>query len=162
MNAGERDVPDVIARPPLILFLTLIAGLVLDRIYPAAHIAQMATGLRYLAAGCALVSGVVLLGAAANEMRKIGTNIPTWEPTLALATDGVFARSRNPIYLSFIILMIAFALIFSSAWILVLIVPFVVVMHFGVIRREEDYLLARFGAPYADYMKRVPRYAFGI
>ncbi|HRF09802.1 MAG TPA: isoprenylcysteine carboxylmethyltransferase family protein [Xanthobacteraceae bacterium] len=162
MSTGEHDVPDVIARPPLILFLTLIAGLVLDRMYPAAHIAQMSTGLRYLAAGCALVSGIVLLGAAANELRRAGTNIPTWEPTLALAIDGVFARSRNPIYLSFILLMIAFALIFSSAWLLVLLVPYVVVMHFGVIRREEAYLLARFGPPYADYMRRVPRYAFGI
>ena len=99
---------------------------------------------------------------AANEMRKIGTNIPTWEPALALATEGIFATSRNPIYLSFVLLMIAFALIFSSDWILVLIVPFMLVMHFGVIRREEVYLLERFGAPYADYMKRVPRYAFGI
>lgn len=162
MSRGERDVPDVIARPPLILFVTLVAGLVLDQLYPAGHIAQMATSLRYLAAGCAFLAGIALLGAAANEMRKIGTNIPTWEPSLALATEGVFAASRNPIYLSFVLLMIAFALIFSSDWIFVLIVPFMVVMHFGVIRREEAYLLERFGAPYAAYMKRVPRYAFGI
>jgi protein-S-isoprenylcysteine O-methyltransferase Ste14 len=162
MSRGERDAPDVIVRPPLILFVTLVAGLVLDQLYPAGHIAQMATSLRYLAAGCAFLAGIALLGAAANEMRKVGTNIPTWEPTLALATDGVFGASRNPIYLSFVLLMIAFALIFSSDWIFVLIVPFMVVMHFGVIRREEVYLLARFGAPYAAYMKRVPRYAFGI
>lgn len=162
MSTGERDTPNVIARPPLILFVTLVAGLVLDQLYPAGYIAQMATSLRYLAAGCAFLAGIALLGAAANEMRKIGTNIPTWEPTLALATDGVFGTSRNPIYLSFVLLMIAFALIFSSDWIFVLIVPFMLVMHFGVIRREEAYLLARFGAPYAAYMKRVPRYAFGI
>lgn len=162
MSPGERAVPDVIARPPLILFVTLVAGLVLDQLYPAGYIAQMATGLRYLAAGCAFAVGIVLLGTAANEMRKAGTNIPTWEPALALATGGIFGRSRNPIYLSFAVLMIAFALVFSSDWIFLLLVPFMLVMHFGVIRREEDYLLARFGASYADYMKRVPRYAFGI
>ncbi len=47
-------------------------------------------------------------------------------------------------------------------WALFLIVPFVLIIHFGVIRREERYLLARFGAPFADYMKRVPRYIWGI
>lgn len=162
MSRGENEVPNVIARPPLIVFVTLIAGLVLDQLYPLGYIAQMATGLRYLAAGCALAAGVALLGAAANEMRKAGTNIPTWEPTLALATSGVYGMSRNPIYLAFVILMMAFGLLFSSDWVFVMLVPFVLVMHFGVIRREEEYLLARFGAPYANYMKRVPRYLLGI
>ncbi len=162
MSTAESDVPNVIARPPLIVFVALIAGLILDQLYPAGHIAQMATGLRYLAAGCALVAGTVLLGAAANQLRKEGTNIPTWEPTLALATEGVYAMSRNPIYVAFVILMIAFGLFFASDWVFVMLVPFVLVMHFGVIRREEEYLLERFGEPYAAYTERVPRYFLGI
>ncbi len=162
MSNGKPGVPGVIARPPLILFVFLVAGLVLDQLYPAGHVAQMARWLRYLAAGCALAAGVVLLGSAANEMRKVGTNIPTWEPALALATGGVFGMSRNPIYLAFYVLAISFALLFSSDWIFVLLLPFVLVMHFGVILREEEYLLARFGASYADYKSAVPRYLLGI
>ncbi len=162
MSGDQCDVAGVIARPPLILLVTLAAGLMLDQLYPAGHIAQMAASLRYLASACALLSGVVLLGAAANEMRKAGTNIPTWEPTLALVTEGVYAASRNPIYLAFIVIAVGFALLFRSDWIFVLLVPFAIVMHYGVIRREEAYLLARFGSVYADYTKRTPRYAFGI
>lgn len=162
MSKAADEVPNVIARPPLILFVTLVAGLVLDQLYPAGHIAKMAPWLRYLAAGCAFLTGVVLLGSAANEMRKIGTNIPTWEPSLSLATDGVFATSRNPIYLSFVVFMVAFAMVFASDWILVLAIPFIIVMHYGVIRREEAYLLARFGTPYAEYARRVPRYLLGF
>jgi protein-S-isoprenylcysteine O-methyltransferase Ste14 len=162
MTAEDRDVANVIARPPLILLVALVAGLVLDQLYPAGHIAQMARWLRYLAAACALAAGAVLLGSAANEMRKAGTNIPTWEPTLAIVTSGVYGLTRNPIYLAFAILMVGTGLLFSSDWIFLLIPPFMMVLHFGVIRREEAYLLARFGAPYAEYMRRVPRYAFGI
>ena len=95
-------------------------------------------------------------------MRKANTNIPTWEPALALVTDGVYARTRNPIYLAFIIFLVGAGMLFNSDWMFVLLVPFALVMHYGVIRREEAYLLARFGAPYANYMGRVPRYLWGI
>jgi protein-S-isoprenylcysteine O-methyltransferase Ste14 len=162
MSKGEKDVANVIARPPLIVLGTLIAAFALDYFYPQGYMAQTATTLRYLASGLALLFGVLVLGAAVNAMRKAETNIPTWEPTLALVTEGVYARSRNPIYLAFIILLTGIGMLFSSDWLMLLLLPFLLVIHFGVIRREEEYLLARFGAPYADYMKRTPRYIWGI
>ncbi len=162
MSAGQKDVPAVIARPPLIVLCTVIAAFVLDYFFPQGHMARTASGLRYLSAGAALLCGLVLLGSAANEMRKEGTNIPTWEPSLALVTGGIYARSRNPIYLAFIILLIGVGLLLSSDWLFLLLIPFVLVMHFGVIRREEEYLFARFGASYAAYVKQVPRYLLGI
>lgn len=162
MSKSGNDVPNVIARPPLIVLATLIAAFALDYFYPQGHMARSASLLRYVASGIAIACGVLLLGAAANEMPKAGTNIPTWEPTLALATEGAYARSRNPIYLGFIVFLIGIAMLFSSDWLLLLLIPFVLIMHYGVIRREEEYLLARFGAPYAEYVKRVPRYIFGI
>jgi protein-S-isoprenylcysteine O-methyltransferase Ste14 len=162
MSRGERDIANVIARPPLIVLGTLIAAFTLDHFFPQGHMAKTASTLRYVASGIALLFAVLVLGAAANQMRKVETNIPTWEPTLALATEGVYARSRNPIYLAFIIFLIGIGMLFNSDWTFILIVPFVLVIHHGVIRREEEYLLARFGAPYADYVKRVPRYIFGI
>lgn len=162
MNKGENDVANVIARPPLIVLVTLLLAFVLDYLYPQGHMARAAGGMRYLASGLAILCGIVLLGAAANEMRKEGTPIPTWEPALELVTGGIYARSRNPIYLAFIISLIGVGLLFNSDWLFVLLIPFVLVIHFGVIRREEEYLLARFGAPYANYMKRTPRYIWGI
>jgi protein-S-isoprenylcysteine O-methyltransferase Ste14 len=160
MSTVKNDVAGVIARPPLILLCALAAGLICDYLFPSNYIAQTTPGLRYVSAGIALTAGLVFIGFAANEMRRVGTNIPTWEPTLEIATEGIYARSRNPIYVSFIFFMIAFGLLFASDWILVMIVPFICVIHFGVILREERYLLARFGANYANYKARVPRYLF--
>ena len=162
MSTGENDIAGVIARPPLIVLGTLIAAFALDYFFPQGHLARTASSLRYLASGIALLCAVLLLGGAAFEMRKAKTNIPTWEPTLALVTDGVYARTRNPIYLAFIIFLIGTGMLFNSDWMFALIIPFVLIIHYGVIRREERYLLARFGAPYADYMKQVPRYLLGI
>lgn len=38
-------------------------------------------------------------------------------------------------------------------------VLFAIVVHFGVVRREEAYLEAKFGEEYRDYMRRTPRYS---
>lgn len=162
MSKGANDVAGVIARPPLIVAATLVVAFLLDYFYPQGHMARTASGLRYLSSGIALLCAVLLLGAAAHEMRKAKTNIPTWEPTLALVTEGVYARTRNPIYLAFIIFLIGVGMLLNSDWLFVLLVPFVLIIHYGVIRREEAYLLARFGAPYANYMKQTPRYLLGI
>jgi protein-S-isoprenylcysteine O-methyltransferase Ste14 len=35
-----------------------------------------------------------------------------------------------------------------------------VVIHVGVVKREERYLSAKFGAPYRQYMDTVPRYGW--
>jgi protein-S-isoprenylcysteine O-methyltransferase Ste14 len=34
------------------------------------------------------------------------------------------------------------------------------VIHFGVVKREERYLAAKFGDPYRRYMAQVPRYGW--
>jgi protein-S-isoprenylcysteine O-methyltransferase Ste14 len=46
----------------------------------------------------------------------------------------------------------------NSAWFLLLLVPMGCLLHYGVVRREERYLEAKFGEPYRDYRTRVRRY----
>ena len=48
------------------------------------------------------------------------------------------------------------AIAFASDWTLVLMIPAAIVLHRGVVLREERYLEAKFGDPYRQYMARVP------
>lgn len=77
-------------------------------------------------------------------------------------TSDIFARTRNPMYwgLSLLIAGIAFGL--ASDWVLVALVAFALVIHYGVILREEKYLETKFGDEYRRYTAVVPRYGWRL
>lgn len=83
-------------------------------------------------------------------------------PTTALATDGTFRWTRNPLYSGGTVVMFGIALVFALDWLLLLIVPSVLLLHFGVVKREEQYLERKFGDQYRHYKLNVARYGLGI
>ena len=52
------------------------------------------------------------------------------------------------------------SIVLASDWMLVMTIVFAVIMHFGVVRREERYLEAEFGDVYRQYREKVPRYGW--
>ncbi len=75
----------------------------------------------------------------------------------ALVTSGVFAVSRNPIYVSFILVFCGIFLILAN-WVLLLYFAAVTVLIHRQILREEASLKKIYGAAYADYCKKTRRY----
>ena len=91
-------------------------------------------------------------------MKAAGTNVHPGMPALAIVEAGPFAFTRNPLYLSLILLLTAIGLALASPAFLVFVVPLVLVLHFGVVFREERYLEAKFGDAYRGYKGRVRRW----
>jgi protein-S-isoprenylcysteine O-methyltransferase Ste14 len=71
---------------------------------------------------------------------------------------GPFRFSRNPLYVALTLIYVGLALLTNALWVLVLIVPVLLLMHYGVVRREERYLEAKFGDAYRAYRSSVRRY----
>ncbi len=69
-----------------------------------------------------------------------------------------FRRSRNPLYVALTLMYVGLALLTNSLWVLALLVPVLLILHYGVVRREERYLEAKFGEAYRGYRARVRRY----
>ncbi len=63
-------------------------------------------------------------------------------------------------YVGGTLLLVGFAILLASDWMLVMTIIFVLVLHFGVVRREERYLESKFGEAYRQYRDRVPRYGW--
>ena len=144
----------VIAPPPLIYGVPLIAGLVLNRWSPLPLVAGHAT----LPAGLlVVVLGFVALPAVL-AFRKARTHPEPWKPTKALVTVGPYRFSRNPMYVGFTLCYLGIAVWQNSLWPLLALPVVIAVMLVGVIKREERYLEGLFGNDYRAYRTRVRRW----
>jgi protein-S-isoprenylcysteine O-methyltransferase Ste14 len=74
-----------------------------------------------------------------------------------LITTGVFAISRNPIYVAFAFVLLGQFLVFPN-WILLVYLVAAFWLFNRQILREEDYLKKHYGRDYLDYCNRVRRY----
>ena len=91
-------------------------------------------------------------------MTRAGTSPEPHKPTARLVAHGPFKLSRNPIYVSYALAEVGIGLLVNSAWLLILLPAAIVLMHYGVIRREEAYLDQRFSDEYREYKQRVRRW----
>ena len=96
--------------------------------------------------------------ASLRELGRHATSPNPYSPSRALVTSGVYRWTRNPIYLGDLAFVAGLAVAVSSAWYLVATLLLFVLLHYGVVRREERYLSQRFGSDYDDYRRRVRRW----
>jgi protein-S-isoprenylcysteine O-methyltransferase Ste14 len=156
-----RDTAGVIAPPPLLALGVVVFGLLLDHLLPAYVLwLLLSLPVRVFFGVVLIASGGALGLAAIKGFRRVGTDVEPWKPTTALVNDGIYTWLRNPMYVGLTLLLAGLAILLASDWTLVLTVLFVPVMHFGVVKREERYLTAKFGEPYERYLAAVPRYGW--
>jgi protein-S-isoprenylcysteine O-methyltransferase Ste14 len=149
------DHPGVIAFPPLIWLVNAVISVVVHLFLPAPI-------TRY---DVCLVCGIIFIILAPalalwgfRTMKAAGTNILPSNPALTIVRSGPFRFTRNPVYLSFCLLQVALGF-FLNDWIsLLFVVPLALIFHYGVILREERYLITKFGEPYLKYKREVRRW----
>jgi protein-S-isoprenylcysteine O-methyltransferase Ste14 len=117
----------------------------LDRLLDAAGIAVALAGqvLR------ALVIGLAYIRRGGKQKRVYAES---------LVQEGIFAHSRNPLYLGNLLGLAGFCLIHNSALCYLVALPFFGFAYWAIIAAEEDYLGRSFGAEFEDYRRRVPAF----
>jgi protein-S-isoprenylcysteine O-methyltransferase Ste14 len=85
-----------------------------------------------------------------------GQNRQVWANSLV--DTGMFAHSRNPLYLANLLLFLGLALVHNGWAMYLVVLPFFVFAYVCIIAAEEQFLRVRFAAAYADYCRRVPRW----
>lgn len=74
-----------------------------------------------------------------------------------LTITGLYAHTRNPLYLGSIVIAAGFAIASRSWAILAILVVMFVAIYVPVIRGEETFLRAAFPVQFDEYCRRVPR-----
>jgi protein-S-isoprenylcysteine O-methyltransferase Ste14 len=157
MTSDERDHAPIIAPPPLLMALCIAAGFVARHfnrlsLLPEHHPLHRPVSIALFAIALAI------FGLAITQFIRHKTHPSPYKPTAAVVVNGIYRFTRNPIYIAFLFVVIGFAVAANSAWFLVFAAVLFALLHFGVVKREEDYLSAKFGSTYDDYRRRVRRW----
>ena len=85
-----------------------------------------------------------------------GQNRQVWANSLV--DTGMFAHSRNPLYLANLMLFVGLAIVHNGWAMYLIVLPFFVLAYICIVAAEEHYLYGRFGEAYTEYCRRVPRW----
>ena len=150
-----RDNPGVIAPPPLIYLVGLLAGFVLGRALRTPALRRPRTRI----VGAALASaGLSLMRNFFVSFKRADTPINPARSARTLVVEGPYRFTRNPAYLGMALLYSGIALMRGAVGPLLTLPAVIGVIDRGVIAREEGYLSERFGEPYLEYCTRVRRW----
>lgn len=150
----QSDSAQVVVIPPPLYAGALAAGLLLHwwkPVHPFPSWTRWLGALLLVAAALELIWGRRTLTGA-------GTNVRPDQPTTTIVTDGPYRYTRNPLYVGLTGVYLGVSLAVNALWPLVLLIPTLLVMQWGVVAREERYLEKKFGETYLAYKRRVRRW----
>ena len=155
---SSSDTAGITVLPPLVYLAALIVGYAVWWFWPIPVVpAEWSFAIR-VTGGVAAVLGAWVMFSAVALFRRIGTSPDPREPTTALAIDGPYRFTRNPMYLGMALMLGGFALLGNGLWPLLTLIPAVFVIRTQVIDKEERYLEAKFGGEYRDLKARIRRW----
>ncbi|HEY5610880.1 MAG TPA: isoprenylcysteine carboxylmethyltransferase family protein [Thermoanaerobaculia bacterium] len=148
--------PQILAPPPVLFFIALILGGSLQYFRPRTvglpFDVGMAIGMTML-----LVAGSLGFSALWT-MTKAKTTVHPYHSPTSLVTHGAFRLTRNPLYVTLVLVHLAIAIMADSIWLLLATILLIALLDFGVIRPEERHIESIFGADYLAYKARVRRW----
>jgi protein-S-isoprenylcysteine O-methyltransferase Ste14 len=136
----------------------LLLGCLLTWLIPIGPGLGHANGLALAVGAIFAVLGLALGARGVWEFKRLGVSVVPGDPAAAMVESGPYRFTRNPIYIGFVLLYFGLAVMLTSAWMLLLLIPVLMVLQRGVVEREEAYLQEKFGEAYRKYQARVPRW----
>jgi protein-S-isoprenylcysteine O-methyltransferase Ste14 len=152
MKFLENPIP-----PPLVMLLFGALGWWLARLWPQAALNLAWQPIWTILLGLA---GLTLPVLGMREFRRVQTTVNPLKPeeASAMVTSGIFARTRNPMYVGLSLLLAAWLAYLQNAVGLLALGGFVLYLHFWQVLPEERALARKFPEDFARYCAQVRRW----
>jgi protein-S-isoprenylcysteine O-methyltransferase Ste14 len=156
MNFGKLDKTDFSILPFALFYFHIVFAATFN--FPTISMDEFFHDevISWVGAFFCLAGLAILLWSLISFGQSFRVGIDTEHPD-KLITSGVFAISRNPIYVAFAFILLGQFLIFSN-WILLVYIGAAIWLFHRQVLREEDYLKQHYGNEYLEYCDRVSRY----
>lgn len=113
-----------------------------------------------LMAQIAAAAGFVVAAWGVAAFRRAGTTVNPMKPesSSSLVRSGIYSYTRNPMYLGFLLVLLAWALYLSHPAAFLFLPLYVLYMNRFQIEPEEQALASLFGEAFTTYASRVRRW----
>lgn len=143
--------------PPVLFMLCFASASLLERLRPLRlpwpdHLAALLAGI------VILVLAAFLGASAIYVMARAKTPIEPGHTPAKLVTWGPFRFTRNPLYVTLLLILIAVGFMMSSLWFAIGAVMLLVLLDRLIVAREEQVIRQHFGDQYTEYLSRVRRW----
>jgi protein-S-isoprenylcysteine O-methyltransferase Ste14 len=156
VSFGKQDKTDFLIPPSALFYFYLAFANAFGWPLRGGQPLFASSAAAWLGVAACLAGLLLLLWGLVSFGRSFRVGIDDEKPD-KLVTDGIFAWSRNPLYVAFWLILLG-QLLVAPSWVrLVYLVAATWLFHRQV-RREEIYLAQHYGAEYADYCRKVRRY----
>src|ERR1700733_16172482 len=153
----HTDSPGINFPPPLIYAVIFLAAVFIQKKIPIddhffeSRITSVIAILFFL---LALYYGTRSM----NQFIQTKNTIIPNKPAESLQTTGVYHTTRNPMYFSLMMVYLGLTCLIGNWWNIILLPLLFLIIQEYIIKKEEKYLLRKFGQEYIDYSHRVRRW----
>ena len=149
--------PDVKGHPLKIAVILLVASYIVGEFFfPKYSLVYIINLIGVLG----LIISVSIFIAGFNLFQSYGEDPFPNTITKRIIKTGIFAYTRNPIYLAFVGFNLSMFLIFENVMYFLSAIGLAIWLHHWVIKIEEEYLLNRFPDEFRGYKSAVNRWLF--
>ncbi len=103
------------------------------------------------------LAGFVLMGKTQTLIKRYNTTLAI-EKSSQMITEGVFSKTRNPMYVGMFLLLLGLGLCFRNIFSILTPFGFISILRMVFIPREEKLMHDAFGQDYLDYKNKVRRW----
>ena len=150
-NAGIR-IP-----PPLFFLACLGIGLLLEYLTPI-HLVSVSIFPRVIISGTFILVSIYFALGGFVVLINNKTPFDTAKSTIKIVQEGPYRISRNPLYLSLLLLLFGISVLIVSFWLLFTLPILYILFLIKAVKPEEDYLSKKFGEEYIAYSSKVRRW----
>jgi protein-S-isoprenylcysteine O-methyltransferase Ste14 len=151
--------PGVRIPPPLLFLFPMAMGFLVHYIVPIGIVTGVRPARTLRLVGWAeILIGLALNVWAVRTFNRLQTTVIPRRPARALAAEGPYRITRNPMYLGFAVIYLGVSFAANSFWVLLFLPEAIVFVSLFAIKLEEAYLRREFGTAYDDYCARVRRW----
>ncbi len=151
----EQDNAGIVTHPPLFYIAAALIGVGIDYFVPLSFGFEGGTTVAAIAI---FILGLLIAAMGGRKFASDKQSPSVHAPTTGIYTSGIYAYTRNPMYLGVMLWMASASLYFDKLWILIMCVPLLIFMNKVVIEKEEAYLERKFGDEYTAYKNKVRRW----